>query len=881
MQPDRWARMQSLFHTALTVPPEERIDHLRSECPDDPALVADVMAMLEQDARDGSLLDRDLGIVARAVMKDAGPAPARIGPYRVIGIAGRGGMGSVYLAERDDLGSRAAIKVLRDATLSPARRHRFATEQRLLAQLDHPFIARLYDADALPDGTPYFVMEYVEGEAVTTYAAARRLTLRERLELFRDVCQGVQYAHSAAVIHRDLKPSNILVRTDGVVKLLDFGIAKQLEGLEDTADYTLTSLRMMTPAYAAPEQVTGGRIGTYTDVYSLGVILYELLTGRLPFEASAMTPRQLETAIVEQEPVRPSRALGDAAPPDAPQLGRSAWADLDVLCRTAMHREPDRRYGTVTDLLRDVGHYLAREPLEARGDGPGYRLDRFLRRNARPVAAAALAVLALTVMGGYYAGNLAAARDDAILESARAHLTREFLLDLFRGGDPELGPTDSVRVVSVLARGLAEARMLDGQPRLQADLYATLGGIYHQLGDLARADSLLTLALEQRRSLHGEAHPDVAASLVALGRLRADQAEFHEAEDLVREGLATIRRAQPPRPREEADAIAALGEVLREKGEHPAAIAVLEEAVALHGPEPTPPLANVLAALAGSHFYAGNYSISDSLSRRVLDLQLALNGPRHPHVADALINLGAVQFEQGRYGEAESMYRQALGIKLGSFGEENHQIAANRTMLGRALVAQERYDEGLSELEPALRIRQNVFGPDHPAVASTLNEIGTVRLAAGDLDGAEAAYGRMLQIYEIVFGDTHAFRGIALSNLANVAVERGDLDLAEDLLSRALQQFIDASGPEHSNAAIARIKLGRVIRQQERWPEAIEQLETGFRVLSAQAAPGSRFLQAARTDLAEIYEALGDPERAAHWRTGPEPSDPADPTPAE
>lgn len=859
--------MQAVFHAALALPAAERVPYVKSECAADPAIEADVLAMLEEDERTTSLLERGVGSIVRGVLDGATPFPERIGAYRITGIAGRGGMGIVYVAERDDLGSRAAIKVLRDATLSPARRERFASEQRMLAGLEHPLIARLYDADSLPDGTPYFVMEYVDGVALTEHVAARRLSIRERLALFRDVCAGVQHAHAAAILHRDLKPSNILVRADGVVKLVDFGIARPLERL-DPVDHTRTGLRLMTPAYAAPEQLLGEAVGTYTDVYSLGLVLYELLTGRPPFDAAAMTPGQLETAILERQPERPShaaRAVGSTAPYDAGGLSASAWADLDVLCHTAMHKEPDRRYRTVDALVRDVDRYLARQPLEARGDSALYRIDRFLRRNARPVAATAVAAAALIGLGVYHATSLAAARDAALLESARAQQTQEFLMTLFQGGDATLGPTDSLRVVALLDRGLEDARLLADQPRLQADVYATLGGIFRQLGELARADSLLRLALEQRRALPGDARADIAMSLVALGRLRADQAEVDEAEKLIREGLELRREARPARPRDLALAAGALGEVLRDRGDYPNAIVALEEAVLLHGEEATPGRARALVALAGTHFYAGDYEVSDSLNRRALDLYHHLHGPRHPQVADVLINLGAVQFEQGRYTDAEARYREALDIKLEVFGEDHHQIAANRTMLGRALVAQERFDDALAEIEPALRIRARVFGDMHPAVASTLNELGLVRLAAGDLSGAEYSFQRMLEIYESVYGGAHAFSGIALSNLANVYVETGELDRAEAVLDRAVSQFTDAQGAGHSNTAIARIKLGRVIRQQERLADAIPHLEEGYDILSAQADPGARFLQLARRDLVAIYESLGDVGRAQRW----------------
>jgi len=299
----RWKRVQDLFHQAVNLPPSEQLAFLKHGCAGDDTLQAEVLAMLEEDERGESLLERNLGELAQHVLGNDGRPPLKeIGPYQITRVLGEGGMGVVYLATRPDLGSHVAIKVLRDAWLSPARRGRFAREQQTLAQLNHPSIARLYDADVLPDGTPWFAMEYVKGLPLTEYCRCHSSSVDQRLRLFRAVAEAVQYAHGQAVIHRDLKPSNILVKDDGTVRLLDFGIAKQLESFDLQAEQTMTGLRLMTPAYASPEQVLGQRVGIGTDVYSLGVVLYELLVGELPFDLSNLTPAEGATIIAEHEP---------------------------------------------------------------------------------------------------------------------------------------------------------------------------------------------------------------------------------------------------------------------------------------------------------------------------------------------------------------------------------------------------------------------------------------------------------------------------------------------------------------------------------------------------------------------------------------------------
>ena len=317
----RWDRIQALFHEAAELPEARRRTFVEDACQGDDGLMADVLAMLDEDSRGASILDGDVADLAQGIIGNgaASPiAPTEFGPYRIGRLLGEGGMGVVYLAARDDLGSQVAIKILRDAWLSPARRERFLSEQRTLVQLNHPSIARLYDADTLADGTPWFAMEYVDGLPLTEYCW-RQSSVQERLQLFRSVCEAVQYAHQLAIIHRDLKPSNILVKPDGTVKLLDFGIAKQLDGMDRPSDQTLTGLRLMTPAYAAPEQVRDGPIGVYTDVYSLGVILYEMLAGRLPVETPDRPAERLSAAAETRGRRRPPRA--HESPPPAARPG--------------------------------------------------------------------------------------------------------------------------------------------------------------------------------------------------------------------------------------------------------------------------------------------------------------------------------------------------------------------------------------------------------------------------------------------------------------------------------------------------------------------------------------------------------------------------------
>jgi eukaryotic-like serine/threonine-protein kinase len=870
MDSHRWERMQSLFHEAADRPVDGRTDFLKQACDGDEQLFADVAAMLERDASRSSLLDRDVADMAGHVIGDGVPetlASQMFGPYRLTRLLGEGGMDIVCLGVRDDLQSVAAIKILRDAWISPARRDRFASEQRILAQLNHPSIARLYDADTLPGGTPWLAMEYVEGVPLTRHCRARGTSIADRLRAFRNVCEAVQHAHRHMVVHRDLKPSNILVTADGRVKLLDFGISRQLDAMDRPADPTTTIVRHLTPTYAAPEQIRGEATTVQTDVYALGVILYELLAGRTPFDLSGLSPAKAEQMLLEAEPQRPSLAArGTAGGADG--LSASAWSDLDVLCLTAMHKDTSHRYGSAEGVIRDIDHYLANEPLEARPDTIGYRTRKFVHRNWRPALVAAVVLTLVVVLVGFYTVRLAAARNAAVAQATRADRIQRFMLRLFDGGEKEAGPADNLRVVTLIDRGVLDARTLDREPLVQADVYQTLGGIYERLGKFDEADKLLRTSIDTRRSLLPSNSPDIAKGVTALARLRSDQARFDDAEKLAREGLAAARATLRPDDPQIADATEAVGEILEQRGNYDQAIAMLQDAVALRsrpGADASE-LASTLYELANANFYAGHLDVSESLNQRTLTMHRELFGGAHPLVAEDLINLGAIQYERGRFVDAEGFYRQALEINRSWYGKDSFRTASNLTMLGRSLYQEKRFAEANALLSEALTIQEQVFGKVHPRVASALNDLGNVAMGQERFDDAERHFRRIGEIYRSVYGEKHYLVGIATSNLAGVYIARGDFVTAEKMYRAAVATFSETQSREHLNTGIARIKLGRALLRQGRIAEAEIESKAGYDIVAKQTAPTVSWLKTAREDLAAAYDALHRPEEAAKYR---------------
>jgi len=879
MERTRWEQIQALFHDTADKPPDERLPYLTAVAGGDRGLIDEVLAMLEEDVSASLLLDRDIAQVAGRVLaqpENTDLIQQEFGPYKLRELLGEGGMGVVYLAERQDLGSLAAIKILRDAWMSPARRERFAIEQRTLAQLNHPYIARLYDADTLPDGTPWFAMEYVDGLPLTEFCRVRNCSIAERLRLFRAVCEAVDHAHRHAILHRDIKPSNILVTEDGAVRLLDFGIAKQLEADTDSLAHTRTAVRFMTPAYAAPEQIRGQSASIQTEVYALGEIFYELLAGRPAFEPAGKSLGEFERMILEQEPERPSVVRGAGL-----RAGKAEWADLDVLCAAAMHRDPARRYRSVEALIRDLDHYFKGEPLESRPDTLAYRLAKFTRRHAAAVIASAVVLLTVASLVVFFVVRLTEARNTALLQAARTKRIQSFMFSLFNGGDKDAGPAEDLRVVALVDRGVEEAQALQTEPAVQAELYQTLGVLYQNLGKLDQADSLLRQALDQRAALLRRKAPDVgpvdvAESRIALALLRSDQARLDESEQLARAGLDVIRHDLPAANPAVLKAETAYSKVLEVRGQYAKAIAFLEQALKAReiSRADSPEFADALSELASNHFYAGHYDTCETLFNRVLTMHRRFYGNGHPKVAEDLIDLGATQMERGHYQDSEKYDREAVAINEKFYGPDHPETASALTQLGRSLYYEKRYDEAGILLRRALAIQERVRGPVHPAVASALNELGNIASTSGHYVDAEAAFQRMVDIYRAVYHDHHYLIGTAQSNLATVYIREKQYARAEALYREAIRRFTETLPPNHTSIGIARIKLGRALLLQNRYHEAELESLAGYGILKPQMSASTSWMVNARKDLRTIYTELGQPDRAREFADPPEAQHP-------
>ena len=790
----RWRRIQDLFHHAVTLPEAEQRSFLHDTCGTDPELISEVLAMLEQDADGDSLLDHGVAALAQKTLTVPALLSKEFGGYRIIRLLGEGGMGVVYLAERKALGDQVAIKVLRDAWLSPSRRERFASEQRTLAQLNHSSIARLYDAATMDDGTPFFVMEYVEGIPLTDYCRKHNSTIRERLKLFRAVCEAVQHAHAHAVIHRDLKPSNILVRADGSVRLLDFGIAKQIESLDLAVDQTMTGLRMMTPAYAAPEQVRGERVGIGTDVYSLGVILYELLTGELPFDLSNLTPAEAAAIVAEHEPGKPSTAVKRSGQSDqathTKSLTKAAWSDLDVLCLTAMHKDPGRRYSSVEALIRDVDHYLNGEPLEARPDTVGYRLRKFVNRNRRAVILGSTAIAAVIGLIVFFTLRLARERDYAARETAIATAVNQFLADdlLGRGN-----PFQSGKAAETLFDAIKEAspsidRKFAKEPEVAARLHLTIAQALDNRSNFAEARSEYERAHNIFLQTEGPLSQNAIA--VQLQRATMEAKSFQAggipaAKSLVAEQEALLSRIDRPRRDLQVWLLTAKGMIALVESDAKSANRYFQEAsdIAATLPEfDEVARYNLKQRLAFTYIRLGDGATAERLARELIAPLSVTSGPDSPYVLRVRLNLAQAFMIQKKFreavDEANAIYPDFLK-KLGPDHQLTMQLLATRAQSEGSIGL---FDDSVRDDLLVYGIASTKQGPLSFYSIATLSDASVGQCRANHLVEGEANARRAHDAATKAFGPQSALaQGTALS-LANCLIGLGKLQEASQYL---------------------------------------------------------------------------------------------------
>src|SRR5579871_174927 len=764
------------------------------------------------------LQDGQTEIIVGSIGLSDATAGAAIGPYHLLQQIAEGGMGEVWLAEqKQPVRRRVAIKLIKAGMDTREVVARFESERQALALMDHPAIAKVFDAGSTPLGRPYFAMEFVTGIPITDYCDKHKLTTRQRLELFVAVCEGVQHAHQKAILHRDLKPSNILVgEVDGkpAPRIIDFGVAKATsQSLTANTMFTRVGAIVGTPGYMSPEQAdsAGADVDTRTDVYSLGVILYELLVGALPHDFSKTPPDQFLRRLRDEDAPRPStklRTLGDQSDlaaqnrgADCPALSRQLRGDLDAITLKALEKERSRRYATASDLGADIGRYLRNEPVLARPASALYRARKYVRRHRIGVAVSATAVLLLISAAVAQSIELRRTRR----ERDRADRVTAFVTGMFKVSNPSEARGNDVRAREILDKASKEVETgLAKDPELQAQMMQVMGTVYQSLGLYAKADSLMSRAVAIRKRVLGAKHPDTLQSMKNLAAVLRDESRFPEAEKLSRETLELRRQALGAEHHDTLESMTQVALIMNDEGRYSEAEAlhrkVVEIATRVFGDQDK--LTRVAQQqLAIDLAYEGKYADAEKTFRDVYDVTKRALGPEHPDTLAAMNNLGAILQKQNQFSEAEKLYLEKLEISRRILGPEHPDTLMSMGNLGLVYTNQKRYTEAEKLFRDTYEIKRRSLGPDHRSTLVTLGNLAEVLGQEGNYAEAEQLIRQTLASERRALGPEHSDTLVTQASLANVLKMEKHYAESEKVYREAFEGMRHALGPNHPDTA--------------------------------------------------------------------------------
>jgi len=828
---ERWARVKELFEAAVDLDPNQRMALLDKECGGDETLRGEIESLLRSDERTHGFIEQPAFEIPRNLFAEEEPFAGRqFGAYQVIREIGRGGLGAVYLAARadDEYRKQVAIKLVRRGLDTEDILRRFRTERQILAQLDHPNIARLIDGGTTDDGLPYFVMEYVNGEPINAYCDANALPTTERLKLFRKVCAAVTYAHQNLVIHRDLKPSNILVTQEGEPKLLDFGIAKLLCTGDELFTQTIPALRVMTPEYASPEQVKGEKIMTTSDVYSLGVLFYELLTGQRPYRLKTRTPEEIARAITEQEPDRPSTIHAEHSD-SRTQNPKSLRGDLDNIVLMAMRKEPARRYASVGQFSDDIRRHLEGLPVRARKDTVTYRASKFVNRHRIGVAAAALVMLSLV------GGIVTTLRQAQTAERAKvkAEATSAFLQRMLNASSPDRnsGAQPTVKDLLDEASKRLASGYLSGQPEVRAELQRVIGTTYLSLGQYDLANQNLSAALKDQTRIYGEDGLETLKTELYLATLWGGSiGNYAKADKFYRHKLSALR-------------------AYHKKGTLSADY-----------------LSNALNGFALLQRAQGDSNEAEKLLREQLDLRSQVSPEAQNGLGVAETVLALTLADQGEFDEAVGIVRRKVAEVRAQTHSETPELCASLTGLGSFLIEKGAFAEAEENLRAAETVYRKIYNAANMQLGDNLRLQAQACLALRQYPEAEAKINAALEIYRAASGPQYVNYPTALMVQGVIYSQTGRTAEAEKLLREAVRIRAENVPETHFLRATANGTLGEFLTTQARFPEAESFLLASYESLKKSQAENSPRTRLALQRLANLYEAWNKPEQAAPYR---------------
>lgn len=841
MNAERWQHIKTIVYSALPLPEPERSTYITHACGDDELLRQEIEQLLQgieesEDARfmvqpafDSDKFISDLSDKWQSVSSHEDLIGEQIGPYRITEQLGTGGMGSVFKGARSDgqFHQQVAIKLIRKGVDTEENIQRFRMEQEILARLHHPHIAQLYDGGVTNDSIPYLVMEFVDGIPIDEYCNKHRLTIDERIELFRDVCSAVQYAHGNLVIHRDLKTENIYVTPEGAVKVLDFGVAKLLspELTEMTLLETRPGQKLWTPQYAAPEQVQGEAITIATDVYALGVLLHKLLADTYPLDLSGKEIAEIEQMIMEASPVAPSQSLDVNAEKktaknrsiSSSELKKLLSGDLDALVGKAVRKEPEYRYRSVSQLLDDIERYQNGLPLIARNDTVQYRVGKFMRRHKIALTTAVVFLILAISAVTFYTWKITKERD-------RAEQVTQFLTNIFNESNPMQASEDSLTVRQVLDAGAERVENeLADQPDLQAKMQSVIGEVYFQLGLYNKAERLLELAKEKQEQFSGsQIETDLAKTLLVLARVKDKLDKYDDAEQLSRQALVLFEKHRGKKASETQASLLLLRDILfvQEKYEE-ASLATEQwiERVKVIPPEKSIQYADQLMEASYHENGKRNFDKAEQMLWEAFDIKTSLLGENHAQVADVLDKLSATLFANGKYEEAKQMQIRAVNI----YRKENPaQLPAGLWSLARFLTFRGEYEQADTLFREAINKRKELTENSYDVLGFQFSYAGML-LQSDQFAKAKILFEEIYQENKNQYGDQHLATIRALEYKAHTLKDQGAFSEAAILYRQVLQQLDDKLGESHYLSASARLGYGHLLilqgepKEAEQW----------------------------------------------------------------
>ncbi|MCC5939988.1 MAG: serine/threonine protein kinase [Balneolaceae bacterium] len=803
-----WKTLSDLYEEAHKLTPGEQTAFVEKNC-SDPAMRDELLSMLNVDESSSRFFDSLTSNIIRPAFEELSDLPPQSGTvhnYRLIKKIGRGGMGSVYLAERNDdaFETRVAVKILRRGLDTEDILQRFDSERQILAQLNHPNITHLIDGGITCDNRPYFVMEYVEGKPINTYCDENNLTIDDRLKLFFQICDALSYAHQNLVIHRDLKPGNILVTNQGYVKLLDFGIAKLIDDkVPFPKTIAQTGIRLMTPEYASPEQVSGKPMNTASDIYQLGLVLYNLLSGCRAFSFKNKSLIETEQVILEQEAKKPSHKLyeldsthlkkiADKRSIGPKKLIQELKGDLDTITINALQKEPSQRYQSVVEFREDIERYLEGLPIRSRRKNFTYRSLKFLKRNQLPVATVSVFIAMLISFFIFYNLSITEQRNEAQKEALKAAQITSFLVDLFEANDPTQFQGETLTAWQLLEQGEERIKLLEGQPEVQAQMFEVTGQIYRKIGQFDRSEELLSNALDLRKEHLGENHTETISVYNELGLLHSDLGNFEKSDSLLRLALNL-----------QLDDASSNASMLAETKFN---------------------LAYILRRM-------GNYDEAEDLYRQSYELRNREYGQNHESTVASMSSLGVTLLNKGNYTESEKIFREVLELRKDLIGPIHPDLAMSMNNLGATLLTIGRFKEAEDLFRESLKMRKLLLGNMHPKVALTMNNLGISLMEQGHFDSAYDHISEALSIRSTVLGDNNVNTAISKFSLGELYLYTERPSDAQKVLKEAYDVFYNRLSENHSFTARTKMALGLTYLYQDNRDLAEEYIQTGFRHL--------------------------------------------------